>query len=145
MLRTHGVTLRNKVHSCEIREDLNVEPPPWTDILATLVRPSVHNVPGKSKFCCLRPQSTKDQVVWLHLILLGPVLIWSQELSEIAVDQAAVSTKVTQANQSSKYLFYFLENELHTTLRSSALKSICNVYALNAERLKQEKGKQTED
>ena len=41
--RVHDVTLRDKVHICEIRKDLRMEPPLWVES----VRPCYKIVPGK--------------------------------------------------------------------------------------------------
>ena len=91
-----GVTLRNKVHSCEIRRALKVEPVlPNSEITTTLVRPCVPNAherlvrqvllaksTGKQPRGCPKPRWNNciSDLAWSHL---G---VEPAELSEIAVD-----------------------------------------------------------
>ena len=83
-----GVTLRDKVHSCEIRRALNVELLPNRAIAASLVRPCVPECPVKDRrgeSCWLNPRESVSYVaqgpsgVAASLTLLGPVLVWRQQ------------------------------------------------------------------
>jgi len=71
----HGVTLRDKVRSCEIHKAMTVEPLPDREILAPLVRPCDQGVPATMDQT--RPagytqgkapeKTTKNHEAWLQL------------------------------------------------------------------------------
>ena len=74
--RVHGVTLRDKVRSCQILKVLKCRATfPNREISAMLVRPCDHNVPRKLGEASpagythrkATQKSSKDQVEWLHL------------------------------------------------------------------------------
>jgi len=84
--RVHGVTLRNKVHSCEIRRGLDVRPlSREPSYVGSAMCPEYPMKNWRGKFFWRDPRESGPDVVQgtggvtTSPTLLGPVLVWSQQ------------------------------------------------------------------